>query len=258
MDAVAGARWSCGRPRADRLARAPALDAGERAAGGLGGAGARRAAAARFVVSGATGRPGACRRARARGRPAVRAGRTRPRDDRLGRAPEERMRRSASRWARPDATSRRSASATHAGSSRRRSYSGGVTERLRGRVARDGQNRGGPGRERGRPRLSRPRARPSSSTSSERSPRPSQPASTSSTGASRARAGLDLATLALSRRPDRRPRLRPHGGAVAEAARVADPDRVVAGLTLCHPETPDEQAFADAVAAAAAARESRS
>jgi hypothetical protein len=40
---------------------------------------------------------------------------------------------------------------------------------------------------------------------------------------------------------------------IADAARLAGPDRVVAGLSLCAPETPDEQAFAGAVAAVRAA-----
>lgn len=41
-------------------------------------------------------------------------------------------------------------------------------------------------------------------------------------------------------------------GAIAAAARLAGADRIVAGLSLCAPETPDEETFARAVAAARA------
>lgn len=39
-------------------------------------------------------------------------------------------------------------------------------------------------------------------------------------------------------------------GEIADAARLADANRVVAGLSVCAPETADEEAFARAVAAA--------
>jgi hypothetical protein len=39
-------------------------------------------------------------------------------------------------------------------------------------------------------------------------------------------------------------------GEIGAAARLAGPDRIVAGLSVCAPETPDEKTFARAVAAA--------